>query len=118
MIGSKRAVASATARLWPARRWRHGGGQSGIGGISGNWRAGGCIDIYMLLFSPLQIRQRRADGTLRDAPHLAEKAVIDVVIFAPLTGSGRAFEPSQHRADAIGEACCRQFVHCARSSAG
>src|ERR1700691_1345802 len=97
MIGSKRAVASATARLWPARRWRHGGGQSGIGGISGNWRPGGCIDINMLLFSRLQIRQRPADGTLRDAPQLAEQAVIDVVIFAPLTGSGRAFEPAPPR---------------------
>ena len=33
---------------------------------------------------------------MRDAEELTQQAVIDMVIFAPLTESDRAFEPNQH----------------------
>jgi hypothetical protein len=74
--------------------------------------------IKILIFSELRDRGRPTSATLRDAEELAEQAVIDMVIFAPLTGSDRGFGPNQHRAATIGQKRGRQFVCCARSSVG
>lgn len=74
--------------------------------------------INTFIFNRLQDDGRPRTATLRDAQELTERAVIDMVIFAPLTGSDRAFEPNQHRADAVGQKRDRQFVRCARSSVG
>jgi hypothetical protein len=68
-----------------------GGMEAVSGALAGflrNWQPGGSLGINILLFSLLQTRQRPADRALRDALQLAEQVVIDVVIFAPLTGSG------------------------------
>ena len=51
----------------------------------------------------------------RDAAELVQTAVIDVVIFAPLTGLGRPLEPVRRRTDAD---VAVSFVLCARSSVG
>ena len=71
-----------------------------------------------LIFNQLYACLRPKVATLRDTEELTKRAVIHMVIFAPLTGSSRVFIPNQHGADAFGKKNNRQFVRCARSSVG